>query len=238
MRKIMTTAALAALLLASAAPVSMLAAQSTAQSAPLSPQEQAAMDQLAREVQQLKPQSGKISIPEGKLELDLGQKYVFYSAADARKILVDIWGNPPEAVEGTLGMVMPAGSTPLSDAWGAIISFEDSGYVSDEDAADTEHREVVSDHQQEGEPERSCRPDRPPLRGLHPHADTGSGARLRGIGPTGRRSAEVVSRGHERRAPGGTPRASRAPGCARRDLLTPTPATPTLPARLRSDRRR
>ncbi len=143
----MTTAALAALLLASAAPVSMLAAQSTAQSAPLSPQEQAAMDQLAREVEQLKPQSGKISIPEGKLELDLGQKYVFYSAADARKILVDIWGNPPEAVEGTLGMVMPAGSSPLSDAWGAIISFEDSGYVSDEDAADSDYNSLLADIQ-------------------------------------------------------------------------------------------
>jgi uncharacterized membrane-anchored protein len=95
-------------------------------------------------VKSLKPQRGKIAIPAAKASLDLGQNYDFYSAEDTRKILVSIWGNPPQSAEHALGMVMPAGASPVSDAWGAVITFEETGYVADDDAADVDYAEMLT----------------------------------------------------------------------------------------------
>ncbi len=92
----------------------------------------------------LHPQSGKIGIPGAKASLDLGEDYIFYDQQDAHKILTEVWGNPPQAAEGVLGMVMKAGTTPFDDAWGAVISFEDVGYVSDDDAAEVDYDELLT----------------------------------------------------------------------------------------------
>jgi uncharacterized membrane-anchored protein len=98
----------------------------------------------------MKPQRGKIALPEAQATLDLGQTYDFYGPADARTILVQLWGNPPSAGEGVLGIVMPAGKSPLSDSWGAVVTFEKSGYVSDSDAAEMDYAELLS-QMREGE---------------------------------------------------------------------------------------
>jgi uncharacterized membrane-anchored protein len=94
-------------------------------------------------VDSLKPRQGKIPLPEASATLDLGDKYDFYSGDDVRKILVELWGNPPGTEEGALGIVMPAGASPLSDAWGAIVSFEADGYVDDDDAAEVDYDDLL-----------------------------------------------------------------------------------------------
>lgn len=101
---------------------------------------------------QLKPQHGKIAVAGAHATLDLGDAYDFYSADDARTILTTIWGNPPEAAGNVLGLVMKAGTSPLSDAWGAVVTYEDSGYVSDSDAASVDYTAILS-QLREGEAE-------------------------------------------------------------------------------------
>jgi uncharacterized membrane-anchored protein len=130
-------APLVALLLASA-PLPLAAQQPT-------PQETAI-------VQSLHPQHGRIAIPAAKASLDLGEAYDFYGPEDAKNILVNLWGNPPESAANTLGLVMPAGASPLSDTWGAVVTYEDTGYVSDEDAADTDYNDLLG-QMREGESE-------------------------------------------------------------------------------------
>jgi uncharacterized membrane-anchored protein len=124
---------LAALLLLFA----MLAAPLAAQP-PLDPAAQ-------RFVDSLHPRSGSIAIPEARATLELGEDYLFYGPEDAAAILVQAWGNPPEAAEGVLGLVMPAGTTPLSDTWGAVVTYEDTGYVSDDDAAEADYDQILAD---------------------------------------------------------------------------------------------
>lgn len=104
--------------------------------------------QLRSIVASLHPKNGTVQVPAAAASLDLGTAYDFYDEGDARKILVDIWGNAPDSGEGVLGLVMPAGRGPLSDAWGAVISFENTGYVSDSDAQTTNFDEILSDLQQ------------------------------------------------------------------------------------------
>jgi uncharacterized membrane-anchored protein len=106
--------------------------------------------QVEAMVAALKPQHGKIALPNAEATLDLGSGYDFYGPDDARKIIVEIWGNPPDSGEGVLGLVMPAGKSPLTDAWGAVVTFQKTGYVSDSDAAEVDYAELLS-QMREGE---------------------------------------------------------------------------------------
>lgn len=82
----------------------------------------------------LKPRTGVIDLPRAHTSLTLGETYYYLDAADSRRVLVDLWGNPPANADGVLGMVFPAGKSPMDDTWGAVISYSADGYVSDAEA--------------------------------------------------------------------------------------------------------
>lgn len=109
---------------------------------PVTPQDQAER-QVTDLVRSLKPQHGLVAIPQAHASLDLGDAYDFYGPDDARKILVSVWGNPPDVAEGVLGLVMQAGKSPLSNAWGAVVTYEDTGYVSDDDASKADYDDIL-----------------------------------------------------------------------------------------------
>lgn len=67
-------------------------------------------------------------------ELALPDTFYALNAKDAQYVLEKLWDNPPD--DSILGLIMPAGLTPFDDAsWAATITFDDIGYVSDDDAA-------------------------------------------------------------------------------------------------------
>lgn len=121
----------------------------------------AAVDPAARAARQraivetLNPRRGEVPIESAQATLDLGTAYDFYDAADARRILTDLWGNPPEASSDILGLVLPAGVSPLSDSWGAAVSYEPTGYVSDDDAQSANYDELL-EQMQAGESENNA----------------------------------------------------------------------------------
>jgi uncharacterized membrane-anchored protein len=94
-------------------------------------------------------QNGKIEIGEGLARLELGEKFKFLDQNDARKVLEDLWGNPPD--ESVLGMIFPKDITPLSDdfTYAIEISFSDEGFVDDEDAEDIDYPELLEQMQDE-----------------------------------------------------------------------------------------
>ena len=139
-------AAFAAALLVSAAP-QVMAAQA-APSAASEEQAQAAMEAKFKALEsQLHPRSGDIAIPAANATLRLGDAYYFLPAEDAKRVLVEAWGNPPSQVSKVLGMVFPAGKTFHDVTWGAVIEYEDTGHVSDKDAASQDYGSVLSDMQ-------------------------------------------------------------------------------------------
>ena len=123
-----------------ASALGLVCAPAMAQDGPL-PAEAAAL------VATLEPRSGEVAIPEAKAVLDLGSKYQFYAATDAQRILTEIWGNPPEAANDVLGLVMPAGTTPYSETWGAVVTFQQTGYVTDDDARDADYAALMQQMQ-------------------------------------------------------------------------------------------
>ncbi|MEZ5923788.1 MAG: DUF2167 domain-containing protein [Hyphomicrobiaceae bacterium] len=87
---------------------------------------------------------GEIRLAEAKATLNVPDGFYFLGAGDARKVLVDLWGNPPANADGVLGMLFPAASTPVdSDAWGATITYSAEGYVSDDDAKNLDYDDLL-----------------------------------------------------------------------------------------------
>lgn len=92
---------------------------------------------------------GDIPLPGAGASLKLPPDYYFLNTTDAAKVLVNLWGNPPGAANGTLGMVFPTKYSPeAQNNWGAVVSYAPEGYVSDDDAASTDFNEVLQQLQQ------------------------------------------------------------------------------------------
>lgn len=142
------TAAFSAMAISVPVMIAPALAQSNALQTTSSPDHQ--MRAVMDKVKALHPQKGTILIPEAKSRLNLGEDYVYYDAKDAKTILVDLWGNHPDAVNTVLGLVQPANTNPLSDAWGAVITYEATGYVPDNDASSTDY-DVLLKQLQENE---------------------------------------------------------------------------------------
>jgi uncharacterized membrane-anchored protein len=106
-------------------------------------------DQQAQQfVESLDYRDGDVPLGTGGVQLKVPSGFYFLSAQDARRVIVDAWRNPPKAAEHVLGMVMPAAKTPLDDAWGAVITYDDDGYVSDEDAASIDYTSLLKGMQE------------------------------------------------------------------------------------------
>ncbi|MBV1909167.1 MAG: DUF2167 domain-containing protein [Kangiellaceae bacterium] len=88
-------------------------------------------------------QNGNITLSGAVASLDVPESFYFLDANDANKVLVDVWGNPPGT--SILGMLFPEGMTPFDNgAWAVTIEYEEDGYVSDEDAADIDYSDLLS----------------------------------------------------------------------------------------------
>lgn len=99
-------------------------------------------------VEGLDYKDGLIPLSVGGVQLKVPQGFYFLSPEHSRRVITEAWGNPPATAEGVLGMIMPAAKTPLDDSWGAIITFDEDGYVSDEDAGKINYADLLKEMQE------------------------------------------------------------------------------------------
>ena len=96
----------------------------------------------------LKPQHGEIKLPKDIATLQLSDDFYYLAPSDAGRLLSEGWGNPPGIT--TLGMILPAKVNPLSRAgWGVVVTYNDDGHVSDDDAAKIDYNELLKKMQDE-----------------------------------------------------------------------------------------
>ncbi|MCC2957194.1 DUF2167 domain-containing protein [Massilia sp. IC2-477] len=89
-------------------------------------------------------QQGRITLPGGIATLDLPPAFRYLAPGDSARLLEQGWGNPPGA--GTLGMIVPAGVSPLSEqGWGVVITYEKDGHVKDDDADSIDYDELLTE---------------------------------------------------------------------------------------------
>jgi uncharacterized membrane-anchored protein len=90
-------------------------------------------------------QTGTVTIKDGLATLNLGQGFRYLGPDDAQRLLVDAWGNPPG--EKPLGMIVPAASPLSEEGWGVIISYQEDGYVKDDEAAKIDYDALLQEMQ-------------------------------------------------------------------------------------------
>lgn len=78
-------------------------------------------------------QQGKISLVDGAVSLNLPPTYRFLGAADAQRVLTEVWGNVPD--NNVLGMIIPSNMQAVADGtWGAVVMYDKNGHVDASDA--------------------------------------------------------------------------------------------------------
>ena len=96
----------------------------------------------------LEYQSGDIELPDVGARLNLGSDYRYLDPKQTSSVLEQAWGNPPGAE--TLGAIVPTDFSVFSgESWAVILSFDEDGYVSDEDAAEIQYDELLIEMQEE-----------------------------------------------------------------------------------------
>jgi uncharacterized membrane-anchored protein len=95
-------------------------------------------------------QSGNVAISEANARFELKPGFKYLAQADARKVLEDYWGNPPD--ETVLGLIVPE-KEPLGSehSWAVVVTYNSDGYVSDEDASKIDYTDMLKDMQADTE---------------------------------------------------------------------------------------
>lgn len=91
----------------------------------------------------LKFQQGTVDLHNGLAKIEVPADFRYLGPDDAEKVLTKIWGNPPSG-DRTLGMLFPAETGPIDPgSWGVLITYEEDGYVKDDDAAKINYDDLL-----------------------------------------------------------------------------------------------
>lgn len=93
-------------------------------------------------------QEGDITFDNNVGTLKVPNGFRYLDADQTRYVIHDLWGNP--GGDGTMGMIVPA-NIPITspDSWAFIVTYDEMGYVDDEDADDIDYDDMLSDMQSE-----------------------------------------------------------------------------------------
>jgi uncharacterized membrane-anchored protein len=90
--------------------------------------------------------TGTINLPGGMATIRLPKTFRFIGQEGSRRLLTQAWGNPPEAAEGVLGMLIPDNVSPLTrGGWGIVVTYDEDGYVNDSDAAGIDYNKLLKE---------------------------------------------------------------------------------------------
>jgi uncharacterized membrane-anchored protein len=91
--------------------------------------------------------TGTIELGGGIASMDVPEGFRYLNPDQSETILVNIWGNPKG--EKSLGMLFPSDVSPFAeDGWGIIITFDQDGYVNDDDAATLDYDDLLKQMQE------------------------------------------------------------------------------------------
>lgn len=104
--------------------------------------------QLKKFMDSLNFQTGDVAIAPAKAIIHASNDYQMLGAKDARRVLEELWGNPPDA--DILGMIVPKKAGLMGDgSWAVVLSYSAEGYVSDKEANDIDYDDMLKTMQQQ-----------------------------------------------------------------------------------------
>lgn len=104
--------------------------------------------ELEKKFQTLRPQTGTVNLHGGIGTVHVPEGLQYLDARDAKTILVDFWGNPPQTAEGILGMLVESPEKALAEnGWGIVITYSEDGHVDDADAQSIDYSDLLKQMQ-------------------------------------------------------------------------------------------
>jgi uncharacterized membrane-anchored protein len=96
----------------------------------------------------MKYETGKIELSNGITSLNVPKGFKFLNVEQSNYVLSTLWGNPPQ--KGILGIIFPEKSSPTDeDSYAFIITYDDMGYVKDDDADKINYDDLLKQIQKE-----------------------------------------------------------------------------------------
>jgi uncharacterized membrane-anchored protein len=94
----------------------------------------------------LQYQHGQITLDNGVGVLNVPAGFRYLDPKQSEYVIRDLWGNP--SGDGTLGMIVPE-DIGITDArsWAFIVTYDEMGYVKDDDADDINYDELLEEMQ-------------------------------------------------------------------------------------------
>lgn len=113
------------------------------------------IDSLHALEEKIQYQTGLVNLNEG-IDLQIPKDYKFISKEGAKMIVTDIWHNPED--ETIMGMIVGQEfSLTNFNAWAFVVSYDESGYVKDEDAKEIDYKELLKSIQEDEEEDNKQR---------------------------------------------------------------------------------
>lgn len=103
--------------------------------------------------------TGMIPFSECHASLEVPEGFVFLDSKQSKKLLVDYWNNPESRMSNVLGTLIPKGAKAfyqISVAY--VISYDNCGYIKDDDANSIDYDELLKQLQQECKNENDSLP--------------------------------------------------------------------------------
>lgn len=106
-----------------------------------------AIDPVQAFLDQIKLRQGAFLIEEAGATINVKDGFHYLDAADAQRVLEELWGNPPD--ESILGMLVPDDAGLVGEgSWAVALTYSDDGHVSDEDANAIKYDELLKEMQE------------------------------------------------------------------------------------------
>ncbi len=97
-------------------------------------------------------QTGQVSLSNGLATLNVPAGWHYLDGKQSDQVLTDLWGNPPG--EHSLGMLFPEKYGPMdidTSTYAFNITWEDMGFVKDDDADDINYNDLLKEIQKDAE---------------------------------------------------------------------------------------
>jgi uncharacterized membrane-anchored protein len=100
---------------------------------------------------------GTISLKNGVGKINVPNGFKYLNAAQAEKVLIDLWGNP-KSDNLTLGFILPENQGVLGqNGYVFNIQYDEIGYVKDDDADDIDYDDLLTEMKEETVEENKMR---------------------------------------------------------------------------------
>lgn len=95
-----------------------------------------------KHVSLMKYQTGTVGLGNEIATLNIPKGYKFLNSEDSKYVLTELWGNLPSE---TYGLIFPDTASPIncSNTFVISLSYDESGYIEDDDAEDLDYQEIL-----------------------------------------------------------------------------------------------